>query len=82
MTVNLETEVISTGFDVDTASGVYTIQRGTKRWTIKVPLAVLEVHKGNAQARRTHLANALEAAISQQDPDPEAVAARPPENPQ
>lgn len=82
MTVNLETEVISTGFDVDSNSGVYTIQRGTKRWTVKVPLAALEVHKGNMQARRTHLANALEAAISQQDPDPEAMAARPPENPQ
>jgi hypothetical protein len=77
VTINLETEIVSSGFDSASNAAVYTIQRGSKRWTVSIPMVGLDAHKGNKTARRNYLANALETAISQKDPDPEVAAANP-----
>lgn len=63
MTVNLETEVVATGYNAAEQTCLYTIERGGKRWTVSVPLKHLEAHGGNRAARRNHLANVLENAM-------------------
>lgn len=68
MTINLETEIVGSRIGAD-GEMYYTIQRGTKRWTVSLPQSALNAHKGNRVARRNFLANALEVAISQRDPD-------------
>ena len=70
MTVNLDTEIVATTTGIGTAGETcaYTIGRDGKRWTVRVPLAQLEAHGANEDARRAHLANVL-TAVMQGAPD-------------
>lgn len=71
MTIALESELVASHFDPLTRICSYTIQRGGERWTVKIPHADLEKHKGNKQLRRNHVANALQNAM-RGAPDPHA----------
>lgn len=71
MTINPETEIVATRYDPKTRDCFYTIQRGDRRWTAKVPLADLDKLAGNKQKRRNHLATVLELAMRG---EPDAVA--------
>ena len=73
MTVNLDTEIVAAAFDPATDICAYTIARDGKRWTVRVPLAQLQAHGANKDARSAHLANVLTAAL-QGAPDSEEVA--------
>lgn len=73
MTINLDTEIVATAFDPATDTCAYTVARDGKRWTVRVPLAQLEAHGANKDARRAHLANVLTAAMHGA-PDNEEVA--------
>ena len=63
MTLNLDTEIVATAYDPATDTCAYTIARNGQRWTVQVPMAQLESHGANKQARRAHLANVLTAAM-------------------
>ncbi len=68
MTLNLDSEIVATAYDPATDTCAYTLARNGQRWTVQVPLAQLEAHGANRDARRAHLANVLLAA-TQSPPD-------------
>lgn len=74
MTINLETEVVSSSFDPINRVSTYTILRNDKRYTATVKLADLDklgpLSAATKVARRTFIANALNAAL-QGEPDKE-----------
>lgn len=63
MTIHLESQVVASKFDATTQTCFYTIEKDGRRWTASVPLEDLRKHQNNKQARRTHIANALGAAM-------------------
>lgn len=63
MTIALDSEIVATRFVPLEQACYYTIQRNGERWTVKIPHADLEKHKGNKQLRRNHVANALQNAM-------------------
>jgi hypothetical protein len=63
MSLNLDTEIVATAYDPATETCTYTIARNGQRWTVRVPMAQLEGHGANKEARRAHLANLLTAAM-------------------
>ncbi len=63
MTLNLDSEIVATAYDPATDTCAYTLARNGQRWTVQVPLAQLEAHGANRDARRAHLANVLLAAM-------------------
>lgn len=79
MTINPETEIVSTQYDSAANTCSYTIERNGKRWTAVIPLQHLDVHKGpNHKAlRRAHIAKALETRMMG-EPDPLPPAPEPP----
>jgi hypothetical protein len=60
MTIALETEIVSTQFDPATGMCTYIVQRNGKHWTVPIHIDKFPVLK---TARRTHIAQALEAAL-------------------
>lgn len=79
MTVALDSEIVGTGYDPKTGDCSYTIERNGKRWTVTVHED--QFHQYGAiqvsiQQRRTHLANALEAAMRGPDDEAKAAAAK------
>lgn len=66
MTIALESEIVANRFDEKERACYYTIERDGKRWTVKVPVADLDQHKGpNHKAlRRNYLATALQNAMN------------------
>jgi len=71
MTIALDSEVVASRFAPLEQACYYTIQRNGERWTVRVPLADLNKHKGpnHRQLRRVHVGTALQAAMRGQ-PDP------------
>lgn len=63
MTINLETEVVASTFDPKTRQCAYTIKRNGKRWTVKLPIDDFAKQK-TKQAKRDHLARALQSAMN------------------
>lgn len=81
MTINLETEVVKSSFDPINRISTYTIQRDGKNYTAAVNLADLDklgpAGPATKAARRTFIANALNAALQGQpdkEPEPKADA--------
>lgn len=60
---------IESGYDPATRICTYTLVRGTRRWTVKIPLATLDAFGGDRGKRRDYLANAIEGAM-RGPPDP------------
>jgi hypothetical protein len=73
MTIALESEIVMTAYDGKTRTCTYTIQRDGKRWTVKVPLAHLEAHKGHKPKRRHHVAKLLQGAMQGQHDQPAGI---------
>lgn len=69
MTIHLETHVVASRLDEATQTCHYTIERDGQRWTASVAMDDLRKYQNNKQARRAHIANALQAAM-QGKPDP------------
>lgn len=63
MTIHLESQVVASKFDAATQTCHYTIEQGGQRFTASVSLEDLRKHQNNKLARRTHIANALGAAM-------------------
>jgi hypothetical protein len=63
MTINLDTEVVSSSYDVTAHMNTYTIKRDGRRWTVNIPDTALAIHGANHAARRTHLGNLLTDAM-------------------
>lgn len=61
--INLDTEIVATGHDPITRTHFYTIERGGRRWTVKIHDDHLSRHGANKQARRNHLGNLLTEAM-------------------
>lgn len=61
MTIHLETHVVASRLDETTQTCHYTIERDGQRWTAAVSMDDLR-KQPNKMAKRTFLANALEAA--------------------
>ncbi len=60
-----------TSFDRVTEICSYSIERGGKFWTVKIPLADLEQYGTDEQARRQHVSSRLAGAL---DGPPDAKA--------
>jgi hypothetical protein len=60
--------------DIPTGYCFYTIESAGAKWTVSIPLADLNRHGEDIQARRDHLTNALEIAM-RGEPD------KPPDSP-
>lgn len=75
MTIALDSEIVATRYDAQSRVCFYTIARGGKHWTAKVPLDDLDKHKANKALRRAHLASVL-TGIMQGPSDEEIEAAR------
>jgi hypothetical protein len=63
MTINLDTEIVSSSYDIDARMNTYTIRRDGRRWTVQIPDSAFAVHATNRQARAAHLGNLLTAAM-------------------
>lgn len=59
--INPETEIAGSSFDKKTRTHSYTIERGGRRWTVRIHDNDF-LPKTKAQ-RRQHLTNALESAM-------------------
>lgn len=68
MTIALESQIVSSGFDKVSRTCFYTIEKNGERWTVHFPFDELN-KKTNKQLRRTHIANALQIAM-RGNPDP------------
>lgn len=63
MTINLDTEVVSSSYDIDAHMNIYTIKRDGRRWTVNIPDAAFAMHGASQAARRAHLGNLLTEAM-------------------
>lgn len=64
MTINLENEIVSTGYDPITRTCSYVIERGNRRWTVNIPEKDLNAHGSNKAVRRIQLGNVLTQAMT------------------
>lgn len=62
MTINLDTEVVGSTYDVSAHVSTYTVLRDGRRWTVTVP-DVAFAQCQNAASRRTLLGNLLTNAM-------------------
>jgi hypothetical protein len=62
--INLEREIVSTGYDTTKRACIYTVARDDRRWTVSIPLDDLNQHGVNSAARRKHLGNILDQAMN------------------
>ena len=72
MTIAIDSEVVATRYDAHSRTCFYTIERGGKHWTAKIPLDDLEKHKANKALRRQHVATVLTGIM--QGPSDEEIA--------
>lgn len=64
MTIFLDNEVVASRHDPVARMNHYTIERGGRRWTVSVHLDDFNRHGGNVHARRAHLGNLLQQAMT------------------
>ena len=65
MTINFNTEVVSTAYDKTKKECRYTLERGGRRWTVSIPLKTFEsfgpVHSSKRR-RIEHIGKLLQTA--------------------
>lgn len=64
MTINLDSDLVSTKFDSVKQVCIYTARQGLRQWTAEIPVKELNAYAGNKMMRRQIVTRYLQSAMN------------------